>query len=142
MIKYFICGSRLFFSDYPDFFPKDYDIVLLDTDPKGYDIYRYSHLGFCLFEYKWVTKDEFIENALKGLDNEFTKFLNKEFRELIGFTIEDLKKLKKCFYKNQYNDHYYLKEIFDFCIENNSFELTKEQIDKAYLIYKKLKGEA
>ena len=52
------------------------------------------------------------------------KFLNKEFNEYLGFTIDDLKVFNELFNELD-KEHLYEKRIYEYYIENNKFELTE-----------------
>ena len=81
-----------------------------------------------------VDREEFLNNI--SVDTiKVGKFLVPDFCEYIGFNIDDLKSLYKCF-DNLDDKHKYLKVIFDAYIENNSFNLTDKQRDDAYSVYK------
>ena len=133
VIKDFLVGSSYFFKSYPDYVIKDRDWLALVDDidkPKRVvigedDIFIYSIN---------VDKEEFLNNV--SVDAiKVGKFLIPDFCEYIGFNIDDLKSLDKCF-DNLDDKHKYLKVIFDAYIENNSFNLTDKQRDDAYLTYK------
>ena len=63
------------------------------------------------------------------------KYLIPEFCQEIGFTINDLPKIKPMIDRLDIK-HHYEKIIYDSYIENGAFILTDEQRDKAYQSYK------
>ncbi len=137
-MKTIIVGSTYFFKDIEGFKSKDIDRVVLTDNPVGFkDTRQTSGIGSCLFEWRKMTADEFVEFTLASkLPMSVGKFLVKEFCDEIGFTIKHLKKLAPQF--NKLDDkHKYEKVIFDSIIENDSWELTDEQINNAYEEYKK-----
>ena len=91
----------------------------------------------------WVEKitEEYIKDLLETkMPMQMGKFLIPEVNNYIRFTLEHLKQLKPVV--NRLDDkHQPEKVIFDSYIENNGFTLTKEQLDKAYKIYKQYKVE-
>lgn len=133
VIKDFLVGSSYFFQSYPDYVIKDRDwIVLVDVidKPKRLVIGEDDMFIYPII----VDREEFLNNI--SVDTiKVGKFLVPDFCEYIGFNIDDLKSLYKCF-DNLDDKHKYLKVIFDAYIENNSFNLTDKQRDDAYSVYK------
>lgn len=80
---------------------------------------------------KKIYIDLALQNPLK-----IGKFLVPEFNEYINFTINDLKVFEDSIDKLD-DRHKYQKIIYDAYIENNSFTITDQQIEKAYQEYKK-----
>ena len=142
--KQFIIGSKAFFDYFDDYQSKDIDeIVILDRplniSNKSIKVLNMKHDNKDVFFYWPLTKEEFIKEALNSnLPMKAGKFLVKDFAEYIGMTIEDLKRLK-CMFDKIDEKHCYEKVIYDFYIENNSWDMTPEQLSKAYEIYKKHK---
>ena len=133
-----LIGSKYFFKDIEGFSSKDIDYLELIENPSSFNIsYQLSGKGKCIFKWKKMSAKEFIQISLKrNCPMELGKFLVKEFCNEIGFTIEDLKKLKPL--RDSLDDkHKYEGVIYDFYIENNEFILTEEQLQKAYNEYKK-----
>ena len=135
----FKVGSQAFFFMYPDFYPKDTDIVEFEENPKLYKNFmqfRKMDGTKCLFKWRLMTADEFVEYTLHTrLPMELGKFLVPEVVEYLGFTIEHLKLLAPIAEKLD-DKHSYEKIIYDSYIENNEFYLTAEQRDRAYEEYK------
>ena len=134
----FQIGSRVFFSEYPDFESKDDDTLYVMT---GWDV-KASVLNFkkdgrdCFFV-KDAPKDVLIQETLDGdIPMRAGKFLVPEFAKYLGMTIDDLKLLQPLFDKMD-DAHSYENVIYDAYIENGDFTLTDEQRDKAYMDYKK-----
>ena len=138
----FLMGSQYFFSCYEDFNSKDIDeIEIIETRAFEY-VRQLTGQGKCLFQLrKQEAVEDYINYALKSnLGMVVGKFLIPEFCEAIGFTINDLPKLKPLI--NKLDDkHKYEEIIFDSYIENGSFTLTNEQRERAYKSYKESRGE-
>ena len=137
----FTIGSTYFFSCYEDFRSKDVDeLELIDTN----DFKQSRQLtgkGKCLFQLKrHASKEHYIEWALKSKAGMVVgKFLIPEFCKEIGFSINDLYRLKPLIDKLD-DKHKYEKIIFDSYLDNNAFVLTEEQRLKAYTSYKESRG--
>lgn len=131
-------GSNAFFSKFEGFKAHDNDTIILEDEPSDYDVQAQIRLnGNCYLKWKRMTPKEYIEYHKKAKVGLFLgKFLVKEFVDEVGFTIEDLKQLS--FLLDELDEkHLYEKTIYNAYIENNSFNLTKEQLEKAYNEYKK-----
>ncbi len=137
-MKIFIVGSSYFFKGMRGFKSKDVDRVALTDSPVGFKDFRQtSGSGFCLFEWRRMSPEEFVEKTLSSnLPMEVGKFLVKEFCEEIGFTLEHLRKLKPQFDKLD-PLHDYERAIYDSIIANGLWKLTDEQLQKAYGEYLK-----
>lgn len=138
----FLVGSTYFFKNIEGFKSKDIDKVVLVDNPIGFkNVRQTSGCGTCLFEWRRMTADEFVEFTLNTkLPMSVGKFLVKEFCEEIGFTFSHLKKLAPVIEKLD-KKHEYEKIIFMSIIENNSWVLTEEQLEKAYEEYKSAREE-
>ena len=91
---------------------------------------------------KHDSKEDYIDWALQSqVGMVVGKFLIPEFCEQIGFTIEDLPRLQPLIDKLD-KKHLYEKVIFDSYIENHAFELTIEQRDRAYSMYRESRAAA
>lgn len=136
VLKTFIIGSNAFFSNIPGFKAKDIDeLSIVDKTFGKSDVINIKFKNKDVFFYKEMSKQDFIKNTLdSNVPMKAGKFLIPDFVNYLGFTIEDLKKLKQCF-DNIDSNHLYEKYIFDFYIKNNQFNLTKDQLDKVYKIY-------
>jgi hypothetical protein len=136
-----LMGSKYFFSCYPDFVGKDTDeIEIVDTT----EFKHKRHLlgkDRCLFVLKrQTTKDDYINLDLKSsVGMVVGKYLVPEFCNEIGFTVEDLPKVKPLLDRLDIK-HLYEKIIYDSYIENGSFTLTDEQRDRAYKSYRQSRG--
>lgn len=138
--EWILVGSSYFFKDYEGFVPKDTDYVTLVTNPTEFKYVRQTSGKFCLFEWRKMPPEAFIKYALnKGPAMQLGKFLVPEFAEKIGFTIEHLKKLQPLV-DSLDERHKYERVIYESYIKNNKFEMTKEQLDKAYEAYRKARG--
>lgn len=132
-----LMGSQYFFSCYDDFNSKDIDeIEIVETNEFNY-MRQFTGRGKCLFQLKKCpSKEGYIDWALQSqLGMVVGKFLIPEFCEAIGFTIEDLPRLRVLIDKLD-DKHKYEEIIYNSYIENNSFTLTDEQRQRAYKSYK------
>ena len=137
-IKQINVGSSVFFKDMDGYKPKDNDVIcIVDKFPfKG--IAMHTMIGDDdIFIYKDTTKEEYIKDLF---DSNYAlkvgKFLVPSFAEHIGLTIEDLPRFKGII-KQLDDKHKYEKIIYESYIENKSFTLNEEQLNKAYEEYKK-----
>lgn len=137
----FLVGSKYFFSCYEDFKSKDTDEVEIIETSNFKNLRQLTGQGKCLFQLKRQdSKDKYIDYTLlsqAGLV--LGKFLVPEFCQEIGFTIDDLTKLKPLISKLD-EKHKYEEIIFTSYIENNAFFLTDTQREKAYKSYKESRG--
>jgi hypothetical protein len=136
--KEYTVGSSYFFKCYDDYKIHDIDILGILSQPiNGNKSFIVKLDKKDLILYPNFSKDEFIDNGLNANDPiKVGKYLNKEFAEDIGLTIEDLKRFKNLI-DNLDDKHKYEKVIYESYIENGKFELTDEQRNKAYEEYKK-----
>ena len=131
-----LMGSKFFFNRYPDYTSHDVDTIeIVETDEfKEKRIIRGQ--GKDMFFLKKKSKEELIADALKSeLSMVVGKFLIPGFNKEIGFTIEDLPKLKPLIDKLD-DKHKYEEIIYNSYLENGDFILTDEQRLKAYQSYK------
>jgi hypothetical protein len=138
----FLIGSQYFFSCYPDFKSKDTDeIEIIDTN-EFKQMRQITGKGKCLFQMKkHAAKEDYIDWALQSqIGMVVGKFLVPEFCAAIGFTIEDLPRLRVLIDKLDAK-HKYEEIIYNSYIENGSFALTSVQRDRAYKSYKESRGE-
>jgi hypothetical protein len=142
VLNEYTVGSRYFFETYPDYESKDHDILIIEDPP----FMPYNHMmiirgqGKDVFRYRPHTADEFINYTLElNVPMVIGKFLIKEFCEDWGITIDHLKKLKNLAEKMD-DKHEYVKYIYNVFVDNNRFELTQEERDEAYSIYKRSKN--
>lgn len=140
IIKQFTIGSNVFFKNFTDYFSKDIDeLIICDELIDNKKCLNMKIKNKDIFLYKQMEKQEMIEFDLNSNVNmKAGKYLVPEFANYIGLTIEDLKVFKNMF-ENIDNKHFYEKLIFNFYIQNNSFSLTKNQLDEAYKEYLKHK---
>ena len=132
-----LMGSKYFFSCYPDFVSKDVDeIEVIETNEFKHKRHILGQ-NRCLFLLKrQASVDDYIKLDKKGqLGMVAGKYLIPEFCQEIGFTIDDLPKIKPMIDRLDIK-HHYEKIIYDSYIENGAFILTDEQRDKAYQSYK------
>lgn len=134
-------GSQYFFSCYDDFTSKDIDEIQIIETNKFSHMRQLTGQGKCLFQLKkYSSFEEYINwDVRSNLGMVIGKYLIPEFCNEIGFTIEDLPKVKSLI--NKLDDkHKYEEIIYNSYIENGSFTLTDEQREKAYKSYKKNRG--
>ena len=143
VIKKIKCGSSVFFNKFDDYNSKDTDwIVFVDKIPGNQLMWRVKIKDDDLMMFKnGTTKQQHIDMVFDtNVPLKVGKFLVPEFNEYIGFDISELKQFDEII--NQLDDtHKYQKIIYDAYIENNSFILTYEQINKAYKEYKKYRTQ-
>ena len=138
----FLVGSQYFFKDIEGFNSKDIDYLIIETNPRDYkEKYQISGNCQCLFKWKKMSKDDFINNVLETkLPMEVGKFLVREVAFVIGLKINDLKKLRPVIERLD-EKHKYLEVIYNSYLENGSFYLTDEQRELAYEEYKKAREQ-
>ena len=136
-MKEYLIGSKYFFKGIKGFQPHDTDTLIVEENPQDYKVFmQITGRKKCLFKWKLMTPNEYIDYMLNICKTPMVvgKFLNREFCEDIGFTIEHLKQLEPLF--NQLDErHTYEKIIYDAYMENNDFFLTEKQRMKAYQDY-------
>lgn len=141
----FVTGSNYFFKNMESFEPHDLDYIVLEEYSPYPDKILFCGLSrtpdkkYTIDYFHWVrtTPEKYIEfvNNYKRADS-ICAFLIPEFVKEIGFTIEDLKKMKPTRERlNKWRE--YLGMIYDFYIINNDFVLNEEQRQEVYSEYKK-----
>ena len=132
-----LVGSRAFFNRCPDFHSKDTDYLILVNKGNGFDFVRQiSMQDMCIFEFVRRPKQEMIDYALThGVPMQVGKFLVKKFAEEIGLTIEDLKQLQPLIDKLD-TQHEYERIIYEYIMENGSWDIPIDIRDAAYKAYK------
>lgn len=134
-------GSSYFFKGYEDYHQKDHDeLHIMDRFPdfiKNTNVLSMKKDGEDMFFYRDMGKEDFIKDTIEsGTPMKVGKFLNKEFSERLGMTVDDLKAFDEIF-ESLDEKHTYEKIIYKAYLENGGFWLTGEQLDAAYLEYKK-----
>lgn len=138
IIKTFEVGSRSFFKDFEDYETRDYDYIVLVKGlgkkfKKRFGIENKDYIAYN----NNVTKEQLIKFVKESkIVNKLCMFLVPEFIDYFKVTIEDLRQFIGIS-ENLDKFHKYLKIILDAYIENNSFVLTNEQLNDAYIEYKK-----
>ena len=139
IIKKMKIGSSSFFEKFDDYKSKDIDwICIVDSLPNNEKVLNAKIKTDDIFFYPVnMSKDDFIKQVFDDkVPMKVGKFIVPEFIEYIGFTISELKQFNKFF--NELDDkHKYEKIIYNAYLENNKFELSEDQLNKAYLEYKK-----
>lgn len=131
-------GSWVFFKNMPNYVSKDVDEMVIQDKwlPKGINVLNFKKDKKDVFLWSPLTKEQFIEDTLNcKVPMRVGKFIVPEFCEYIGFEIKDYELLKPIFDKLD-DKHKYEKVIMESYIENNSFTLTEDQLNKAYEVYK------
>lgn len=131
-------GSQVFFKNMPNYVSKDVDEMVIQDKwlPRGINILNFKKDKKDVFLWSPLTKKQFIEDTLNcKVPMRVGKFIVPEFCEYIGFEIKDYELLKPIFDKLD-DKHKYEKVIMESYIENNSFTLTEDQLNKAYEVYK------
>lgn len=131
-------GSWVFFKNMPNYVSKDVDEMAIQDKwlPKGINVLNFKKDKKDVFLWSPLTKEQFIEDTLNcKVPMRVGKFIVPEFCEYIGFEIKDYELLKPIFDKLD-DKHKYEKVIMESYIENNSFTLTEDQLNKAYEVYK------
>lgn len=135
-----VTGSRAFFSGFADFRPHDTDVVLIEepgTTPylfKGYT--RDKSTKTCCFHIVRNDKDKMIRWMVKhALPMSICMFLVPDFVREFNIIIEDLANLEPMRYRLD-ERHEYLGIIYDHYIANGKMEMTAEQLNEAYEVYK------
>lgn len=136
-----LLGSKYFFSCYSDFNAKDVDELEFVETNEFAQMRQITGQGKCLFQMqRHKNKQQYIIWALHSkLGMVVGKFLIPEFCNEIGFTVEDLPKLKRLVGKLD-KKHKYEEIIYNAYLENGSFTLTEEQRYSAYQSYKESRG--
>jgi translation initiation factor IF-1 len=113
-------------------------MVFVDKIPGNKPMWRVKIKENDLMMFKvGTTKQQHIDMILNTkIPLKLGKFLIPEFNEYIGFDISELGQFKDIT-KHLDDLHKYQKVIYDAYIENGSFSLTNEQLEKAYIEYKK-----
>ena len=130
-------GSRAFFSGIADFASKDHDYVVLIDNPQGFNYRRECSLrGVDTFEYKRMSAADFVTKTLEYADAlAVGKFMVKGFADAIGLTIEQLQQLHLLVEKLD-EKHQYEKIIYNYIIDNNTWDIDDITIKAAYDSYK------
>lgn len=136
MEKYILVGSDAFFKNINGFHGKDKDYLILVEQPTDFKIRKEIRLrGIDRFYYKKDTPQNMIQQTLELNDAMLIgKFLIKEVADEINMKPNDILPLQPLLEKLD-EGHQYQKIIFKYIIENNSFELTDEQLNEAYQSY-------
>lgn len=136
-----LMGSTYFFGRYPDFKSHDIDKFEIVDTAEFKEVRIIRGMGKDLFQFRRQdTTQAYIDIALRSdLPMVVGKFLIPEFCDEIGFTIEDLPKIKPLIDKLD-DKHKYEEIIYNAYLENGDFVLTQIQRDQAYENYKKTRN--
>lgn len=130
-------GSKAFFGGYKDFHSKDVDYLeIVDSGDFEWRS-EFSMRGMCTFKYKKEPIEDLVRKTIETGDALLIgKFLLPEVSKVLGYEVKDILPLESLlpFLDEK---HKYIESIFMAVKENNSFELSQEQLDAAYEIYKK-----
>ena len=135
-MKEILVGSNAFFKGIKEFHSKDKDYLILVDEPTDFKIRKEICLrGIDKFYYKKDIPQNMMQTTLSLNDPMLIgKFLVKEVAHEIGLSPQDILILEPLLEKLD-EQHQYQKIIFKYIIENNSFELTDEQLKEAYQSY-------
>lgn len=136
----YLMGSRFFFGKFKDFKSHDTDYIeVIDTNEfEKKRVIRGQ--GKDIIQLRRKPKEQIIQDALnEKLAMCVGKFLIPKFCKEIGFTIEDLPRIKPLMDRID-DKHLYERIIYESYLENNDFILTEEQLLKAYKSYKEERG--
>ena len=132
-----LMGSRYFFQDYEGYTSHDIDKIEIVDNNEFKNVRIIRGQGKDYFYFQKRSKEQWILDTLAAeLPMAVGKFLIPEFNAQIGFTIEDLPRLKPQFDRLD-EKHTYEQIIYDAYIANGDFVLTQEQRDAAYEEYKR-----
>ena len=128
-------GSAYFFKDIPGYSSHDVDWIELTDDPTVARVRSIRGRGLDVLFLRRKPKETLIAEALASpLPMAVGKFLIPEFCGEIGFTFEDLPKVRPLIDALDPR-HRYEEVIYDSYMENGSFTLTEEQRMRAYKAY-------
>jgi hypothetical protein len=131
----YLMGSAYFFKNIPGYSSHDVDWIELTDDPTIARVRTIRGQGLDVFFLRRKPKETLIAEALASpLPMAVGKFLIPEFCGEIGFTIEDLPKVRPLIDALDPR-HRYEEIIYDSYMENGSFTLTEEQRMRAYKAY-------
>lgn len=141
-MKQILVGSNAFFKNIKEYQINDKDYLILVDDPKDFKIRKEIYLrGIDKFYYKKDTPVKMIQHAIESNDPMVVgKFLVKEVAEEIGLKPQDILPLKYLIDKVD-KKHLYQIILFNSIIENNSFDLTNEQIIESFNVYQNARTE-
>ena len=131
----FIVGSRAFFRQMKDFMPTNRNYLELIEDPSFEGFIEKSLRGTNNYYYKKEDPSVMIQRTIEANRPIMVgKFLVPEVAEALGLTVEDILPLAPLIEKLDKKQEY-LQIIFNAYKANNSFTLTDEQREEAYLAY-------
>lgn len=130
-----LMGSAYFFKNFPGYTSHDVDWIELTDDPTITRVRSIRGQGLDVLFLRRKSKETLIAEALTSqLPMVVGKFLIPEFCKEIGFTFEDLPKVRPLIDRLD-PKHQYEEIIYNSYIENGSFTLTEEQRMRAYKAY-------
>lgn len=133
-MKNFVVGSAQFFSKFSDFKPKDIDILSIQPElPTKCLHHQFDQLD--IFLYQDLSKEEWIKDSF-DYPMKMIKFLNPDFCKYIEFGIDELSIFQELI-DNMDEKHKYVGIIYNAYLENKNFTLTDEQLNRAYIEYKR-----
>lgn len=136
-------GSRAFFGNMPDYSSHDCDVLLvLDEWPEEITDTRFScRATKCdAFFIKQMTKEEYIAETLEtGDTRRVFYYMLPDFAELIGLTVDDLKRVEPVVRKLTGTRHQWYITIYEAYVANGGFFLTDEQREAAYEVFKRVR---
>lgn len=135
---YILVGSRAFFSGIPGFNPHDYDFVKFVNPNKEFKFLKHEHInGVCVNQ---IVKMP-IEQLMNYVDNMKSPFITgfylvPEAAESYGIDWNRDRHLFENHNKLFKGKHEYIRAIYDMYVQNGKMELTKEQLNYAYRLYR------
>lgn len=135
IIKEIVCGSQRLFGSYPDFKPRDLDVIRFTDNEEPY-IHDRTEEG-CVFN--WGVNKRLVKKYVIDFPYYFTStvLVFKEFVDYYGFTYEEvvevIDRVKPLFANHRYS---YFVPLFDYIKENKSWDFPKEVLDIAYKRYR------
>ena len=129
-----LIGSNYFFSSFPDYQSNDKDILIILENQLPVPCLHFRQDDEDVFLYSNMSKEEWIQNTFDD-PIKVGKWLIPEFCTIVGLKVNELSIFDDLF--NKLDDkHKYEKIIYKAYLENDSFTLTEEQLNKAYEQYK------
>ena len=144
MKKRYIVGSCRWFSEYRDYVTHDKDVLYVCGVDRQM-LFKNGSTDIIMLPTKESARDYVDEILSAGIITRSTslycgKFLCPEFAKDFGMTMQDLELIKPHIYATDAR-HQYQRVILDSYLENGDFVLTKEQRDKAYMVYKEARKD-
>lgn len=142
-MKTFITGSAAFFSNIEGFHPNNIDIIsFYDSEKQKNRVHILMKNGSKYYNYvKSTYMTELYQCMMRGRKICYmASILIPEICEYLNITLNDISRFEM--FRNDCDDKYqYLWKIYDFYKLNGKMELTNEQLQEAYEMYKEERNE-